>query len=72
MKLFNTTKFKKYRIIQAGDLFYPQWKIGFIWRFYLLIKYDILDNVKFNTYDKAIKFIEKNEVREYAYKLRSK
>ena len=73
MKLFNITKLKKYRVIQAGDLFYPQWKIGFIWRFYSkLIAYDMLDNIKFDTYNKAVAFIEANEIRKYPYKLRSK
>jgi len=32
----------------------------------------MLENIKFDTYNKAVAFIEANEIREYPYKLRSK
>ena len=65
-------KIKKYRIVQSGNIFYPQWRYSlFNWFNY----YKELDGychyrvVKFDSYSKAKMFIESNELRYYKVEL---
>ena len=55
---------KKYRIAKAGSLYYPQWRWRFSWySFYKeLDGYDHMSVVVFDSKDKAINYLEKNEV----------
>ena len=63
---------KKYRVVQSGNIFYPQWRYSlFNWFNYYknLDGYSHYQIVKFDSYSKAKEFIESNELRYYEVEL---
>lgn len=63
------TSMKKYRILQAGDMFYPQWRYIFGWfSFYKeLVGYDLYNIVVFKSKVHAQDYLDCSAIKAIDY-----